>query len=146
MMGGLMPFADDTNNSITIEDGTKINVSTGLLINHSDDCKCTFSVSGTDLEGDIIVAAEDGDLTVSLSNSNLTSKIEGAALSLGQNSIWNVTGDSVLTTLTNADISGKNITNITGNGHAVVYDKKLNKDLGGKTYSLKGGGTLKPSK
>ena len=146
MMGGLMPMADDTNNSITIEGGTKISVSKGLLINHADDCECTFSVNNTDLEGDIIVAAEDGELIVSLSDSNLSSKIEGAALSLGRNSTWNVTGDSVLTTLSNAAISGKEITNIKGNGHIVVYDEKLNKDLGGKTYTLINGGKLTPKK
>lgn len=146
MMGGLMPFQDDTDNTITIEGGTKISVSKGLLINHADDCMCTFNVSDTDLEGDIVVSAEGGDLTVSLSNSNLTSKIEGAALSLGRNSAWSVTGDSVLSTLSNADISGKNITNIKGNGHTVVYYKELNDELGGKTYTLANGGKLTPKK
>jgi hypothetical protein len=146
MMGGLMPFADDTDNTVTIEGGTKISVSKGTLINHADDCKCTFNMNSTDLEGDIIVEAEDGELTVSLSNSNLTSKIDGAALSLGRNSTWNVTGDSDLTTLKNADISGNNITNIKGNGHTVFYDKELNDSLGGKTYTLANGGKLIPKK
>jgi hypothetical protein len=145
MGGGLMPGADDSNNSVTIS-GTKISVSSGVLINHGDDCECTFSASGTDLEGDVIVAAEDGDLTLSLNNSKLTGKIDGAALSLGQNSTWNVTGDSVVTTLRNASISGNNITNINGNGYNVVYDKGLNEDLSGKSYSLNGGGSLKPAK
>jgi hypothetical protein len=146
MPGGLMPLADDSKNSITIEGGTKISASKGLLINHADKSKCTFSANNTDLEGDIIVSAKNGELTVSLSNSKLTSKIEGAALKLGRNSTWNVTGDSSLTTLSNADISGNNIANINGNGHTVVYDKELNKDLGGKTYTLANGGQLAPKK
>lgn len=142
--GGLMPMADDSKNSITIEGGTKIIVSKGVLVNHGDDSGCTFSVSSTDLEGDIIVSEKKGKLTVSLNNSKLTGKIDGAALTLGSNSTWNVTGDSSLTTLINGAISGSNVTNITGNGHTVVYDKDLNKDLGAKTYTLANGGKLAP--
>lgn len=48
-----------------------------------------------------------------------------------------------LTNLTDSSgISGTTITNITGNGHTVSYDASLaaNSALGGKTYSLVGGG------
>jgi len=146
MMGGLMPMADDSKNSITIEGGTKISVSKGVLVNHGDDSECTFSASSTDLEGDIIVSEKKGELTVSLNNSKLTGKIDGAALNLGPKSTWNVTGDSSLTTLGNGAISGSNITNITGNGHTVVYDKDINKDLGTRTFDLANGGKLTPKK
>jgi len=61
--------------------------------------------------------------------------------------VWNVTGTSYLTTLSDASgISGSTITNIHGNGHTVYYDATLaaNSALGGKTYTLVGGGTLAP--
>ena len=55
-----------------------------------------------------------------------------------------MTADSHLTSLTGAKMSGTTITNITGNGRTVTYDKSAsaNSALGGKTYSLTGGGTL----
>jgi hypothetical protein len=56
-----------------------------------------------------------------------------------------VTADSYLTTLTGAAISGTSIANITGNGHTVYYDSSANSSLGGQTYSLAGGGQLKPA-
>ena len=63
-------------------------------------------------------------------------------------STWTVTGDSKLTSLSDTSgISGTSITNIYGNGHTVTYDKSLaaNSALGGKTYTLNGGGTLTPA-
>jgi hypothetical protein len=96
-----------------------------------------------------MIVTEGGELTVTLSNSTLTGTVNGAAMSLDKNSKWNVTGDSVLTSLRNTGvISGTTVTNIYGNGHTVYYDKNHdgNKDLGGKSYGLGGGGTLKPSK
>ena len=44
-------------------------------------------------------------------------------------------------------ISGTTITKITGNGHTVTYDEgnAANSALGGKTYTLSGGGTLTPA-
>ena len=43
-----------------------------------------------------------------------------------------------------AGISGAQVTNIVGNGHAVHYSTVENSSLGGKTYTLTGGGTLVP--
>ena len=96
-----------------------------------------------------MIVSEEGELTVTLTNSTLTGTVNGAAMTLDKNSKWNVTDDSILTSLSNAaGISGTTITNIYGNGHTVYYDKKLseNKALGGKSYKLKGGGNLKPAK
>jgi len=58
-----------------------------------------------------------------------------------------VTGDSQLMSLSDSSgISGTTITNIHGNGHTVTYDASLaaNSALGGKTYTLAGGGQLTP--
>jgi hypothetical protein len=61
-----------------------------------------------------------------------------------KSSTGNVTANSVLTSLTGAKISGSSITNIVGHGHTVTYRKSLaaNQWLGGKTYTLAGGGKL----
>jgi hypothetical protein len=63
-------------------------------------------------------------------------------------STWKLTADSYVTGLSlAAGISGSAITNIIGNGHTVYYDPSsaLNSALAGKTYSLRGGGYLKPA-
>lgn len=68
-------------------------------------------------------------------------------LSIGAGSVWIVTADSYLTTLTlPAGVPGTTITNIFGNGHTVYYDASdpANNALGGLTYRLAGGGTLTP--
>lgn len=59
-----------------------------------------------------------------------------------------MTADSYLTSLTDtAGISGTTITNIVGNGHTVLCDASAaaNSALGGRTYTLVGGGTLTPA-
>jgi hypothetical protein len=79
----------------------------------------------------------------------LTGTINSAALTLDATSVWNVTGTSCLTSLSDTNgISGTAVTNIQGNGHTVYYDATLaaSSSLGGKTYSLAGGGTLTPKK
>jgi hypothetical protein len=58
-----------------------------------------------------------------------------------------VTADSYLESLSDSNgISGSTIINIVGNGHMVFYNAGLAaiRWLGGKTYNLTGGGTLKP--
>jgi hypothetical protein len=68
-------------------------------------------------------------------------------LTVGASSVWIVTGDSHLTTLTlPAGVSGPTIANIFGNGHTVYYDATdpANSALAGLTYELAGGGTLTP--
>jgi hypothetical protein len=81
-------------------------------------------------------------------NTTLTGALKGAALTMDSSSKWNVTEDSILTSLTDPQgVSGTAATNISGNGHDVRYNATLpaNKWLGGKTYALAGGGRLLPS-
>ncbi|MDR3745813.1 MAG: hypothetical protein P4K80_06750 [Acidobacteriaceae bacterium] len=56
-----------------------------------------------------------------------------------------MTGTSYLTTLSDvAGISGTTVSNIVGNGYTVYYESSNNSSLGGLTYTLSGGGYLKP--
>lgn len=65
-------------------------------------------------------------------------------LVLDNTSTWKVTGDSYLSSLTNADTT---LSNIDDNGFTVYYDSRAaaSQWLGGKTYKLKNGGSLTPS-
>jgi len=105
------------------------------------------------MTGDIVADASSV-LAVTLKNgSSLTGAINHAAsaktagLALDAGSQWILTGDSYLSTLSDADgISGAAVVNIAGNGHSVYYDATLsaNSYLGGKTYALQAGGSLLP--
>jgi len=106
-----------------------------------------FTADGETMTGSLITDTYSS-ITATLKNSStLTGFINSAALSLDATSIWNVTANSVLTSLTDSSgISGTTITNIYGNGYTVTYDSSLsaNSALGGLTYTLNGGGTLAP--
>ena len=107
----------------------------------------TFIADKETLAGSL-VSDSISSITASLRDgTTLTGSINSAALELDSTSRWEVTGDSVLTSLTDTGgISGSTITNIAGNGFTVLYDANLTASsaLGGKTYSLVNGGTLKP--
>lgn len=108
----------------------------------------TFTADGVALTGSLVTDSISSiDATLN-GGSSLTGAINSAALALDSSSTWIVTGDSALTTLSDTGgISGTTIANILGNGHTVTYDTSLdgNRALGGQTYTLANGGTLRPS-
>jgi len=107
----------------------------------------SFTADNENLSGSLTTDSISSIAATLKNGSSLTGIIGTAALSLDATSTWTVTGDSALTSLSDAGgIAGTTITNIIGNGHTVTYDKSLaaNSALGGKTYSLVNGGTLAP--
>lgn len=66
-----------------------------------------------------------------------------AALSLDATSVWDVTGKSYVSALTDDD---RTMSNIHSNGYTIYYDKsnQANAWLQGKTITLKDGGKVKP--
>ena len=109
----------------------------------------TFNLAdGETLIGNVVTDATSTAATTLSGGSTLTGTIDKSALTLDSSSTWKVTGNSVLTTVSDTGgIAGGSITNIVGNGHTVTYDPSLaaNSALGGKTYSLAGGGELVPA-
>jgi uncharacterized protein (TIGR03437 family) len=106
-----------------------------------------LTADGQLLTGDM-AADSISSIAVTLKNASiLTGKLAKVSLALDATSTWSVTANSVLTSLSDsAGISGTSINNIKGNGFTVTYDQSLsaNSYLGGKTYTLVGGGTLAP--
>ena len=77
----------------------------------------------------------------------LIGAVRNAALSLDATSTWELTADSQLASLAEADgVAGDTLTNIHGHGHQVHYQASLpvNHWLGGKIWNLGDGGTLAP--
>jgi len=107
----------------------------------------TFIADNETLNGSLTTDSISSIAANLKNGSALTGSINSAALTLDASSIWVVTGDSALTNFSDAGgISGTSIINIDGNGYTVTYDKSLagNSFLGGKTFTLNGGGTLTP--
>lgn len=114
-------------------------------------CKIvTLNADEQVLIGDMVVG-ENCMVNVNLENEsrfegsiNNNNKGKQVNLFLDESSTWDVTADSYLNRITVLEIERDLITNIKGNGHTIFYNKDLNERLGGKSYDLKKGGTLKP--
>jgi hypothetical protein len=153
------------NNSTSIINlsGVDVSVGSGVLVNAaagnwgtsgSNGGTVMLTADAQSLTGDVVA---DNISSVDLTLKNGSSLVGGinadntakeARLTLDAGSTWNVTADSYLTSMTlSGGVSGTAITNITGNGHTVYYGSSdaANSALGGKTYTLSGGGTLKPA-
>lgn len=163
LTGAKEPLFYVTNSTGVINlKGVKVSVASGILIKAAAG---NWGNSGSNggavvLTGDAqtltgnVVADKISSISITLKKgSSLTGTINGGktaksiSLTLDSTSKWSVTGDSYLTTLTlSGGISGSTISQIVGNGHTVYYDStnSANSALGGKTYQLSGGGTLKP--
>jgi hypothetical protein len=133
--------------NITVKNGTVLKASTGTILYATQNTTTNFNVIDDSLTGNILADA-GSPLTVTLTNSGLSGTITNAALNLDRFSVWDVTANSVLTTLSDYRLAvlGNNIINIAGNGHTVTYDptQTANAWLGGKTYKLLHGGELTP--
>jgi hypothetical protein len=149
-------YVTNTKAVITLKGGVQVSASSGILLSAgagnwgssgSNGGTVTFTANDETLTGNLITDSVSS-ITGTLENgTTLTGYISSAALSLDSTSIWNVTANSVLTSLTGTNgISGATITNIYGNGYTVYYDASLtaNSALGGLTYSLVNGGQLAP--
>lgn len=153
---GPMFYITNTSAAIDIRGDTKLNAASGTLINAaagrwgnsgSNGGKLTFKADGEILTGNI-VCDNISSVTAALQNKttlkgtiNAEDTAKAITLTLDATSVWEVTGTSYLTSFTNQDAS---LSNIHDNGHIIYYDLKAdtNKWLGGKTYSLSGGGKL----
>jgi hypothetical protein len=137
-------YVQKTASKISLSAGAVIRAADGILISVANAGSLSFTASGERLEGDV-VNASSGATRLSLKDATtLVGAITNASLTLDSSSMWIVTGNSTLTSLTGAKVSGSTVTNIVGNGHDVYYDKNLSASewLGGKTYTLAGGGKL----
>ena len=153
--GGPLFYVTNSTGVITLK-GVAVTAGGGVLIkaatgnwgtSGSNGGTVVFTADGETLTGDLVSDSSSSIAATLQNGTTLTGTIDSAALTLDSNSVWNVTGDSTLTSLSDASgISGTTITNIHGNGHTVYYDSSLaaNSSLGGKTYSLSGGGELAP--
>ncbi len=158
---GPLFFVTNTTAYITLK-GVTINAGSGTLLeaagtdqwgtSGSNGGTAIFTADGQSLSGDMLVD-KISSLTLVLQNSSSLSGAINTAntarlvnLTLDSSSTWNVTADSYLTCLADTGgISGTSVSNITGNGHTVYYNSSACSSLNSQTYTLNGGGYLKPA-
>jgi hypothetical protein len=153
---GPLFYITNTQAVIEVKDNAKLSVASGILIKAaagrrgnagSNGGQLTFRADGEILTGDIVcdgassIAATLQNKTILKGVINADNAAAMMTLTLDASSVWEVTGNSYLTGLTDTDTT---LANIHGNGYTVYYDVKAdaNKWLGGKTLSLSGGGKL----
>ncbi|MEV3853465.1 hypothetical protein AB0J38_03975 [Streptomyces sp. NPDC050095] len=128
---------------VKLTGGAELTTKGGVLLRVRDEGAATFSADDEKLKGDVLVP--DGSAVLDLSGSTtLDGTVTGASMKLGAGTKWSVAGDSTLRGLElgpGVDVADA----IDGNGHKVTYDEESSPGLGGKTYRLSGGGTLKPA-
>jgi hypothetical protein len=152
---GPLFYVSNTKGVITLQ-GVRASAQSGILVDASagrwgrtgsNGGQAVFTADAETLTGDL-TCDRDSSIAATLQNgTSLTGAIKGGGLALDATSKWTVTGDSILTTLSNqGGLTGTTFTNIYGQGHEVRYDPSLpgNQWLGAKTYALTGGGNLLP--
>jgi hypothetical protein len=159
--GGAAFYITNTTAKITLTNATINNGSSVLLkaeansnwgTSGSNGGKVTFTASGETLTGSISIDSISTAAITLGNSSTLTGAINSAdtaksvTLTMDSSSTWSVSADSYLSylNLDSSSISGTSISNITGNGYTVYYVSANNNALGGATYTLSGGGYLKP--
>jgi hypothetical protein len=143
-------YVTNTNAKIYLK-GVTVSSSSGTLLeagagswgtSGSNGGKVTFIADDETLTGNLVCDSISSITATLQDGTTLTGSIKSAALSLDSTSTWNVTADSVLTSLTDpTGVSGSTITNIHGNSHTVTYDSTLSSNswLNGGIYTLANG-------
>ncbi|MGH9607453.1 MAG: hypothetical protein ACRD3N_17325 [Terracidiphilus sp.] len=93
----------------------------------------------------ILTGSADSTLTLKNGSSLNGDFLGGGSVSLDASSSWTIHSSFTVQVFSDpGGINGSNVLNITGNGQTISYSNALNPSLGGLTYALQGGGSLKP--
>ncbi|MBO1333303.1 hypothetical protein [Streptomyces sp. VRA16 Mangrove soil] len=137
-----------TTAKVELTGGAEVRTKDGKLLRVKDGGDVTFTADGEKLQGDVTVADGSKAALDLKGSTKLDGAVTGASLKLAGSARWTVSGDSSLKGLSfddDTDVAREIARVIDGNGHSVTYDAAASPDLGGKSYKLDGGGTLKPA-
>ncbi|MEU6842717.1 hypothetical protein ABZ930_12725 [Streptomyces sp. NPDC046716] len=141
---------------VELSGGAEVKTKSGALLRVKGMSDATFRADDEKLTGDVVVAdGSTADLELT-GSTKLDGKVKGASLTLSDRARWSVAGPSTLSGLSFGGGSGSDGSGsdgvakkvakmIDGHGYAVTYDEASSPQLDGKSYRLKGGGTLKPA-
>ncbi len=147
-----------TNSTAYISlDGNDISCASGILLNaaasrwgHEGENGGTAVITARwqTLEGSLLADADsrinlhltEGSVLKGTVNPDATAK--AVEVHIDKDSRWELSQDAYVSVI-EADLTGGNVANISGNGHNIYYDPAKNPSLEGKAYPLSGGGELK---
>jgi hypothetical protein len=128
---------DFTKSAITPQDNWDINPSTIAPT-------LQLTLDNQTMQG-IVTGSANSTLTLKNGSSLNGDFFGGGSVSLDASSSWMIHSSFTLQVFNDpGGISGSQVSNVTGNGQTISYSNALNPNLGGLTYSLLGGGSLKP--
>jgi len=156
---GPLFFVTNTNAFINLK-GVQITTGSNVLLKAAADRwgrhgqnggHANINAEGVSLSG-AVVADNISTVKILLSKQSVLHAMVNAErtakdvqITLDAFSVWNVEGDSWITTLTeNGGTTAATLSNINGKGHTVHYLSSANPWLGGATIPLSGGGALTP--
>ncbi len=115
----------------------------GTVVLNADSQNLAGSVTADSISSVEINLRNGSSLKGAVNPANTAKAIK---LTLDGNSLWNVTANSYISSISDPDgITGTTVTNIRGNGYTVYYDVTGCPELGGRSYTLSEGGTLTPA-
>ncbi|MYW66141.1 hypothetical protein GTY65_19100 [Streptomyces sp. SID8379] len=133
---------------VELKGGAEVKTKSGVLLRVKEQGAASFAADGERLKGDVVVA-KGSTAALDLAGSTVfDGRVKGASLTLAGSARWSVAGDSSLKGLSfdkGSDVAKEVARVIRGNGHAVTYDATSSPELGGRSFPLEGGGTLKPA-
>jgi len=154
---GPLFFVTNSNANIFLNN-TDIKEASGILLNAaatdrwgqkgSNGGKANITASQQSLQGELtadkdsriqLILKDKSELTGSV---NTSDEAQYVSVEIDGSSTWTLTKDSYVNNI-KAAISGDTVTNITGNGHNIIYSKSECPTLKGKSYKLKNGGSLR---
>lgn len=153
------PLFYSTNTDAVIKlSGAVLNCKSGVLLKAGADQWGNVGANGSNvtliadsqkLKGDIVLDAISTSSVILKNGSllegavNQTGTAKSVSVAMDSSSVWIVTADSKVSSLSDDDTS---LANIRSNGYSIYYDKtqEANAWLGGRTVSLQGGGYLAP--
>lgn len=146
-----MFLVKNTKSEINLEN-TMITYGSGILLKaQGENTQVTINTKMQNLEGNII-ADDGGILNINLLNEtnymgaiNSENVAKEVNINISSNSLWMVTNDTYITTIT---VEDESLNNIMSGGNNIYYDSSNEKNawLGGQTILLNGAGYLMPKK
>lgn len=138
--------ASDAPVAVTLAGTAAVSAGSGTLLGVTSGASATFTLDSVTVTGNVTVDATSSASVVVQHLTAWTGSVQGAGVTLDATSTWAVNANSAVTVFATPAIAGTSITNVIGNGSTVTYDATLaaNAALGGKTFTLAGGGQLKP--
>lgn len=135
--------------NITVSNGTTVKASNSTIIKVAGTSTATITCDSVSLSGNMLCSSAGTLSCILKKHTTLTGIIDSANVSIDNTSMWTLTGNSRVKTITDqsgVDLTMHTVSNIIGNGFNVYYNASLsgNAYLASGSFALINGGCLLP--